>query len=106
MPLTEIISIITFVTVIIGCVIAVCSFAVDRKNEAKHEEYTSASLSTKLDFISEDVKDIKADQRVFQRDINEVRTIALEAKTRADAANRRIDLMVEGDPVNPTPKNS
>lgn len=91
MPLSEIVSTLTFVTVIIGCVIAVCTFFVDRKNEAKDEEHSATSVSTKLDFISEDVKDIKADQRVFQRDINDVRAIALDAKARADAANRRLD---------------
>ena len=91
MPLSELVSTLTFVTVIIGCIIAVCAFFFDRKNEAKSDEHVSASLSTKLDFISEDVKDIKADQRTFQRDINDIRAIAIDAKARADAANRRLD---------------
>lgn len=91
LPLSDLVSTLTFVTVIIGCVIAVCTFFFDRKNEAKTDEHVSTSLTTKLDFISEDIKDIKADQRVFQRDINDVRAIALDAKARADTANRRID---------------
>lgn len=82
---------ITFAIGIIGCVIAVTNFFADRSKEAKHDEHAITSVSTKLDFIGEDVKDIKADQRVFQRDINEVRGIALSAKERADAAHRRID---------------
>lgn len=89
--LDESIAMLTFVIAIIGCVIAVSSFYSDRRTEAKKDEHSITSLSTKLDFISEDVKDIKADQRAFQRDINEVRNIALSAKNRADAAHRRLD---------------
>lgn len=82
---------ITFAIGVIGCVIAVTNLFSDKNKEAKGEEHTITAVSTKLDFIGEDVKDIKADQRVFQRDMNEVRSIALNAKERADAAHRRLD---------------
>lgn len=82
---------ITFAIGIIGCVIAVSNYFSDKGKQVKQDEHTITSVSTKLDFIGEDVKDIKADQRVFQRDINEVRGIALSAKERADAAHRRLD---------------
>lgn len=93
MPLSETINTITFITVIIGCVIGICAFFFDRRGEAKKDEHSITAVSTKLDFISEDVKDIKADQRAFQRDINDVRTIAMDAKNRADAAHRRLDMI-------------
>lgn len=81
----------TFVIAIIGCVIGVSNVGSRQRNEVKKEEHYITTISTKLDFIGEDVKDVKADQRAFQRDINEVRTIALSAKNRADAAHRRLD---------------
>lgn len=82
---------VAFVASIILCVIGVSNFYSNKSKDAKNEEHTITSISTKLGFIGEDVKDIKADQRVFQRDINEVRSIALNAKERADAAHRRLD---------------
>lgn len=85
------ITLLTFVIAIIGCVLAVSGAGSRQRDEAKKEEHYITTISTKLDFISEDVKDVKADQRTFQRDIDEVRTIAMEAKSRADAAHRRLD---------------
>ena len=82
---------ITFAIGIIGCVIAVTNFFSGKSQEVKSEEHTITTVSTKLDFIGEDVKDIKADQRVFQRDMNEIRSIAINARERADAAHRRLD---------------
>ena len=81
----------TFVIAIIGCVVSVSGVNSRQRSEAKKEEHYITTISTKLDFISEDVKDVKADQRSFQRDINEIRTIAMNAKERADAAHRRLD---------------
>lgn len=85
------IALITFVIAIIGCIVSLSGVASRQRNEAKSEEHYITTISTKLDFISEDVKDVKADQRAFQRDINEIRTLAMDAKTRADAAHRRLD---------------
>lgn len=81
----------TFVIAIIGCIISVSGVSYRQRNEAKKDEHYITTISTKLDFISEDVKDVKADQRSFQRDINEIRNIAINAKERADAAHRRLD---------------
>lgn len=89
---------ITLTIAMIGCIVGVCTFFFSRNDETKKEEHTITTVSTKLDFISEDVKDIKADQRVFQRDINEVRNIAINAEKRADAAHRRLD-MLTGDKI-------
>lgn len=85
------ITILTFVIAVIGCVVAVSGVGSRQRDEAKKEEHYITTISTKLDFIGEDVKDVKADQRVFQRDINEVRSIAMKASERAEAAHRRLD---------------
>ena len=41
--------------------------------------------------MSEDLKDIKADQRTYQRELSDVRGIAYEARSRAEAAHKRLD---------------
>jgi len=87
LPLDELM----FVIGIIGCVVGVCTYFFNQRKEARGDEHTITAVVTKLDFISEDVKDIKADQRAFQRDINEIRSIALNARDRADEAHRRLD---------------
>lgn len=85
------ISVLTFVIAIIGCVVAVSGVGSRQRDEAKQEEHHIATISTKLDFIGEDVKDVKAEQRVFQRDMNDVRKLAMRASERAEAAHRRLD---------------
>lgn len=85
------ITVLTFVIAIIGCVVAVSGVGSRQRNEVKNEEHHIASISTKLDFISEDIKDVKAEQRIFQRDMNEVRNLAMRASERAEAAHRRLD---------------
>lgn len=91
LTLDEGIAIVTFIIAIIGCVIAVDGAGLKQRSEVKKEEHYITTISTKLDFISEDVKDVKADQRSFQRDINEIRSIAIHAKERAESAHRRLD---------------
>lgn len=84
----------TFVTTFVGIgglVVAVVTLLMSRRKQNDDASRQEASMSTKLDFIGSDIKDIKADQRIIQRDINEVRDIAMHAKESADAAHRRLD---------------
>ena len=86
----------TFVSMFVGIgglVVAVITLMMNNKKINDETAKNDATMGTKLDFISSDIKDIKADQRVIQRDINEVRDIAMHARDRADAAHNRIDRM-------------
>lgn len=85
------ITVLTFVMAIIGCIVAVSGVGSRQRNEVKQEEHHITTISTKLDFIGEDIKDVKAEQRVFQRDMNDVRNLAMRASERAEAAHRRLD---------------
>lgn len=76
-----------------GLVVAVITLMINSKKNSDEHAKKDAAMDTKLDFIGSDIKDIKADQRVIQRDINEARDIAIYARDRAEAANNRIDRM-------------
>lgn len=85
-------------TDVISLVIAfmgVCvAFASSLGNSRKDAERTAGRISeviAKLDFISDDLKEMKADYRSVTRELQDVREIAIEAKASADSAHRRID---------------
>lgn len=74
-----------------GLVMAVITLMMNNKKNTDEHAKREGTVDSKLDFIGSDIKDIKADQRVIQRDISEVREIALQARNRAEAAHNRLD---------------
>lgn len=71
----------------------------DSTQQAKDASETTRLLTeikTSQDFTANDMKDVKADLRSFQRDLQEVRATASLAKASADKANQRIDDMERG----------
>lgn len=84
----------TFISMFVGVgglVMAVITLMMNSKKNTDEHAKREGTVDSKLDFIGSDIKDIKADQRVIQRDINEVRDIALHARDRAEAAHNRLD---------------
>ena len=75
--------------------VGVCiAFAGSLSNARKDSERAAGRISeviAKLDFISDDLKDIKADYRSVTRELQDVREIALKAAASADSAHKRID---------------
>ena len=59
--------------------------------EDKHAAEDRAETSTKLDIISNDIKDIKAENRRYSSELRDVHEIAVHARERADAAHERLD---------------
>ena len=47
--------------------------------------------------MSNDIKEVKVDIRSFNRDLQDVRTIAVSAENEAKRANDRIDKLIEGE---------
>lgn len=82
---------VTATTAVIGCVIAVLGFFRTGRSDVKADGTLSGEILTKLDFMQDDVKDIKAEYRRTREDIDEVRGIAMHAQERADAAHNRLD---------------
>lgn len=74
-----------------GFVIAIITLMLNSKKVNDEHAKQEGTVGAKLDFIGSDIKDIKADQRIIQRDISDVRDIALRARDRAEAAHNRLD---------------
>ncbi len=74
-----------------GFIVALVTLVKNSQKDSENHAEFNATIGTKLDFISEDVKDVKAEQRNMQRSVNEVRDIAIRARESADAAHRRLD---------------
>ena len=65
--------------------------------DVTQQKASESEIKTKLDFMSNDIKEVKVDVRSFSRDLQQVRTIAVAAEAEAKRANTRIDHLVEGD---------
>ena len=85
-------------TEVISLVIAfvgVCiAFMGSLSNSRKDSERAAGRMSeviAKLDFISDDLKDMKADYRRTMTELQEVRDIAIQAKASAASAHKRLD---------------
>lgn len=74
-----------------GLIIAIVTLMSNSKRNHEAVSKRDAETVTKLDFIGSDIKDIKADQHVIQRDLSDVRDIAIQARDRAEAAHKRLD---------------
>lgn len=85
---TEVISlIIAFVGV---CIAFMGSLSNSRK-DGEREAGRISEVIAKLDFISDDLKDMKADYRSVARELQDVREIAVKAQASAASAHKRID---------------
>ncbi len=85
---TEVISlVIAFVGV---CIAFMGSLSSSRKDSERAAGRMSEVIA-KLDFISDDLKDMKADYRRTMNELQEVRDIAIQAKASAASAHKRLD---------------
>lgn len=74
-----------------GLIIAYSTFQNNKRKDVSEDKEERAKLSTQLDFISNDIKDIKADNRTNDKRINEIDRKAEHALERAEAAHNRLD---------------
>lgn len=72
-------------------VFAILTFAFTRSKDSGKREYWEGQTTNKLDGIIDDIKDVKAQQRLSDQRITEVRDIAVHAQERADSAHDRLD---------------
>lgn len=85
-------------TEVISLLIAFCSICIafanslgNSRKDASAAEGRMTQVITKLDFISDDLKDIKADYRRVSVELQDVRDIAVKAQASAASAHKRID---------------
>lgn len=76
---------------VIGMLVGLVSFLSGREKDSNGKASFNAEVKTKLDFIGEDVKDIKAESRLVRTELYEVRETASNALKLAENAHERID---------------
>lgn len=76
---------------VVGALVGLFSFLATRQKDSNGQASFDAEVKTKLDFISEDVKDIKAESRLVRSELYEVRETAVSAMALAKSASERID---------------
>mgnify|MGYP003314704040 CR=1 FL=1 len=82
------------IALLISAIVAlfgILTFAFARSGDHGKREYWEGQTTNKLDGIIDDLKDMKALQRLTDQRINEVQIEAHEAKQRADSAHERLD---------------
>lgn len=94
------ISTISIIIAIIGCLVGAAGWLRNSKSDASQQKASESEIKTKLDFMSNDMKEIKVDVRSFSRDLQEVRTIAIFAESEAKRANSRIDSLINDEKEN------
>jgi outer membrane murein-binding lipoprotein Lpp len=82
---------ISILVAIIGCLVGLAGWLRNTRTDASQYKATESKLETTLDFISNDLKEVKADIRSFNRDLQDVRFIATTAQSEAKRANDRLD---------------
>lgn len=87
MPIEVISLLIAFAGV---CLAFVGSISNARK-DSEQEAGRMAEIMAKLDFIGNDIKDIKADYRSVTSELQNVRDIAIQARASASSAHKRLD---------------
>lgn len=70
---------------------AILTFAFARSGDQGKREYWEGQTTNQLSAISEDMKDIKVQQRNYERQLMETREIALQARSSANKAHERLD---------------
>lgn len=80
-----------FLTVVIGCMLALLGFYFGRKDAATKDAKNDGILSNELSHIGNDIKDVKAEIRTFRADVNEANSKADRAITLAETAHDRLD---------------
>ena len=86
---------ISIIIAIIGCLVGAAGWLRNTRTDASQQKATESEIKTKLDFVSNDIKEVKVDIRSFNRDLQDIRTIAVSAEAEAKRANTRIDHLVK-----------
>lgn len=87
---------ISIIIAIIGCLVGAAGWLRNTKADIGQQKAVESEIKTKLDFMSNDIKEVKVAVRSFNRDLQEVRSIAISAEAEAKRANNRLDKLTGG----------
>lgn len=82
---------VTAAVAVLSLVVAFATWLGKTKSESGQQNAHNASVMTELRFIGNDIKEIKAQQGTINKEIEDVRVIAVRAEESAKAAHRRLD---------------
>lgn len=86
---------VSIIIAIVGCLVGLAGWWRNNRNDSGQQKATESEIKTTLDFIQNDIKEMKVDIRSFNRDLQDVRSIAIAAKTEAKRANDRLDNLTD-----------
>ena len=78
---------------IIGCVIGVLGWARAMSHDDSELAASIAAIQTALGYIENDIKEIKAEFRRIEDDVQDARAVAGKALSTAEAAHDRLDAL-------------
>lgn len=90
---------ISIMIAIVGCLVGAAGWLRNTRTDASQQKAAESEIKTKLDFMSNDIKEVKIDVRSFSRDLQDVRTIAISAEAEAKRANTRIDHFINEEKI-------
>lgn len=82
------------IALIISAIVAlfgILTFAFARSGDHGKREYWEGQTTNQLAAIGDDLKDMKIQQRNYERQLNEARELAIEARASAKSAHKRLD---------------
>ena len=80
---------------LLGAIISHLTFQKNNRKDIKAGTREEAETSTKLDYISKGVDDIRIDIKAQQRDIQELKERVVKTEESVKAAHRRLDTLEE-----------
>lgn len=83
--------VISIIIAFVGVCIAFVGFLANARNDSAKAEGRMGEIVTKLDFIGDDLKDLKASYRSVTSELQAVRDIATRAQESASSAHKRLD---------------
>lgn len=92
MPTEQLVlTVITALIALLSLIVAFATWLSKTKQDSGKQDAHNAVVVTKLDCIDSNVSEIKEEMRTFRKDLDEVKSIAVHASERAEAAHSRID---------------
>lgn len=89
------VSTVSIIIAIVGCLVGLAGWLRNNRADSGKQKATESEIKTTLDFMSNDLKEVKVDIRAFNRDLQEVRQIAVTAQSEAKRANDRINRLTD-----------
>ena len=90
---TVVISTISAIVAIVGCCVGVAGWTRNARKDGSEIAASIAAIQTAIGYIENDIKEIKAEFRRIEDDVQDARETAGKALSTAEAAHDRLDAL-------------